>query len=107
MQFDAAYRFVPYNSHARNLAAMFRLYQAYNSPGATIRPREIASDFVAAAALDPKNSLALANLENFYALLSTPEFNARVEPDSAMSSTDIETQLTKVRAIRRKLAPQE
>jgi hypothetical protein len=101
--FDAAFRLIPYSSHARNLAAMFGLYHAYSSPGATIRPREMANDFVAAAALDPRNSLALANLENFYALLSTPEFAAKIESDSAMSSADIETELAKVRAIRKNI----
>src|SRR4029077_5994826 len=70
--FDTAYQLVPYNSDARNLAAMFRLYRDYSLPGKNLRARDTANDFIAAIALQPKNTLVLGNLESFYKLLTSP-----------------------------------
>jgi hypothetical protein len=103
-QFDVAYQLVPYSSDARNLAAVFRLYRVYNSPAKNLRPLDIANDFVAAVALDPRNSLVLANLQSFYELLAAPESNAKVNPDLAISASEIQARLAKVKEIRQSLA---
>jgi hypothetical protein len=102
--FDTAYQLVPYSSDSRNLAAVFGLRRAYGSPGTNLRPRDLANDFVAAVALDPENALALANLESLYELLVLPEAKARSNPDFAISGTDLQASILKVRAIRRNLA---
>jgi len=108
-RFDAAYQLVPYSSDSRNLAAMFRLYHDYNLPTRSLRPREIANDFVAAAALDPRNALVLANLQSFYELLDSPATEVRVNGDFAIKPDEVHTSLEKVKAIRKsldaKLAP--
>lgn len=103
-QFDAAYQLVPYSSDARNLAAMFGLYRAYDSPAKDLHPDDIANDFVAAVALDPENSLALANLENFYELLATPAAQLKVNPEFALTPSEVQVRLAKVKAIRHNLA---
>jgi hypothetical protein len=103
-QFDEAYQLVPYSSDSRNLAAMFRLYHEYNSSAADVRPREVASDFVAAIALDPINSLALANLQSFYELLISHGTEAKVNPEFAMKPNEIQESLEKVKGIRQSLA---
>jgi hypothetical protein len=82
---------------------MFRLYQDYASPANNLRPTEVANDFVAALALDPGNSLVLANLETFYELLATPAAQAKVNPEFAIKPSEIESRLAKVKAIRRNI----
>jgi hypothetical protein len=103
-QLDSAYQLVPYSSDARNLVAMFTLYRQYNSHGKNLRPRDIENDFVAAAALDPENSLVLANLESFYELLATSEAQAKTNPEFAIKSSEIQARRARVKAIRQKLA---
>ena len=98
--FDSAYRLVPYSSDARNLAAVFRLSRGWSQAGTTLRPRDIANDFLAAAALDAENMSVLANLQSFYELIGTPAAAARVAPDAAIAPDEIRDQLGKVRAIR-------
>jgi hypothetical protein len=103
-QFDAAYELVPYNSDARNLAAMFRLYRDYSLPGKNLRARDTANDFIAAIALQPKSTLVLGNLESFYVLLTTPDAQDRIKPGTAIEPGEIEAQMKKLKAIRQKLA---
>lgn len=103
-QFDDAYQLVPYSADSRNLAAMFRLYREYNSSTADVRPREVASDFVAAIALDTMNSLALANLQSFYELLASPSTEIKVTPDFRIPPSEIKDSLEKVKGIRQSLA---
>ena len=103
-QFDSAYQLVPYSSDARNLAAMLRVYSAYNSPGSKLQPAKMAEDFVAAAALDPHNGLALSNLQSFYELIAEPAIQSRVDSDFAIPPEQIHAQIAKVRAIREDLA---
>ena len=98
--FDSAYRLAPYSSDARNLAAVFGLRRAWGAAGSTVRPRDAANDFLAAAALDPDNALVLANLQSFYELLGRPAAAAKVAPDVAIAPDEIRTQLERVRAIR-------
>jgi hypothetical protein len=103
-QFDSAYELVPYSSDARNLAAMFRLHHSYDSSGKSLRSTNIANDFIAAVALDPKNPQVLGNLESFYELLTTPGVESKLDPDFAFSDHEIAERLAKVKRIRRNLA---
>ena len=103
-RFDQAYDLVPYSSDARNFAALFRVYRDYNLPGRKLRPREVVNDFVAAAALDPGNSMVLQNLEKFYDLLIAPGSEQKIDPQFAIRPTEIHKQLAKIRAIRQNLA---
>jgi len=102
-QFDAAYQLVPYDADARNLAAMFRLHRDYSAPGKNLSARDTANDFIAAVALQPKNSLVLDNLESFYELLGTPAAREKIRPGTAIEPDEIEAQLAKLRAILPKL----
>jgi hypothetical protein len=103
-RFDQAYDLVPYSSDARNLAAAFRVHRDYNLPGKKLRPQEVVSDFVAAAALDPSNSIVLQNLESFYNLLAAAAVQQKIDPEFAIRPGEIRAQLAKVRAIRQNLA---
>lgn len=103
-QFDTAYKLAPYSSDSRNLAAMFRLYRDHNSPGRKLRPRDVVSDFLAAVALDPRNSLVLANLQKFYELLGTPAARSKIDPTSAIEPSSVSASLAKIKAIRQSLA---
>jgi hypothetical protein len=103
-QFDKAYQLVPYSSHARNLAAMFRLYRDYSQPGKNVHARDTANDFIAAVALEPRNVLVLKNLESFYELLQSPSTQDKVSPGSAIPADEIDAQLAKVRTILQRLA---
>jgi hypothetical protein len=98
--FDSAYRLAPFSADGRNLAAMFGLRRAWNQAGPSVRPRDAANDFLAAAALDPDNALVLANLQSFYELIGRPAAVAKIAPDVAIAPDEIRTQLEKVRAIR-------
>ena len=98
--FDSAYRLAPFSADARNLAAMFGLRRAWNGSGATVRPRDAANDFLAAAALEPDNPLVLGNLQSFYELLGRPASAAKIAPDVAIAPAEIRTQLERLRAIR-------
>ena len=102
--FDAAYQLVPYNSDARNLAAMFRLNRDYSLPGKNLRARDTANDFIAAIALQPKNTLVLGNLESFYELLTAAAAQDRIKPGTAIEPSEVEAQLKKLKAIRQRLA---
>jgi hypothetical protein len=102
-QFDTAYQLAPYSSDSRNLAAVFRLYRNYNSPARNLRPRDLANDFVAAVALDPKNALVLANLQSLYELLASPETEAKINPDFAIKPSELQASIEKVKAIRHKV----
>lgn len=97
---DAAYQLVPFSAEARNLAAMFRLARAYNADGKHVRPREVANDFLAAAALDPANRLVLANVQTVYELMRAPATTPKIDATSAIGQAEIGSQLAKVRAIR-------
>jgi hypothetical protein len=101
-QVDTAFQLVPYSSDSRNLAAVFRLYEEYNSPS-RLRPRDLANDFVAAVSLDPRNPLALANLQTLYELLASPEIVLRVAPEFAIKSDELQASIDKVKAIRNDL----
>ena len=103
-QFDTAYELVPYNSDARNLAAMFRLYRDYSLPGKNLRARDTANDFIAAIALQPRNTLVLGNLESFYELLTTSAAQDRIKAGTVIEPSEIEAQLKKLKAIRQRLA---
>ncbi len=102
--FDTAYQLAPYSSDSRNLAAVFRLYRDYNSHTGNLRPRDLANDFVAAVALDPGNALALANLQNLYELLASPETLAKSNPDFAIKVSELQASIQKVKVIRGNLA---
>jgi hypothetical protein len=102
-QFDAAYQLVPYNSDARNLAAMFRLYRDYSLPGKNLRARETANDFIAAVALQPRNTFVLGNLKSLYELLTTPSAQEKTNVGSTIGPDEIERQLTKLNAILQKV----
>jgi hypothetical protein len=104
IQFDSAYDLAPYNSDSRNLAAMVRLYSEYNLSGKNLRPRDVVNDFLAAVALNPKNTAVLANLQSLYELLALPGTSARVTPDFAIAPGEIQSSLEKVKAVRRSLA---
>jgi hypothetical protein len=103
-RFDDAYELVPYSADARNLAAMFRVYRDYNLPGKKLHPREVVNDFVAAAALDPENSMVLENLENFYELLTLPTVQQRTDPVFAIKPAQVHSELERVKSIRQNLA---
>lgn len=96
---DAAFQLVPFSAEARNLAAMFRLAHAYNAGGKSVRPRETANDFLAAAALDPANPTVLANVRSVYELLGATATAARVDSSSVVAAAEIQSQLAKIRAI--------
>jgi hypothetical protein len=98
--FDSAYRLAPYSSDARTLAAMFGLRRVWSQAGPSLRPRDAANDFLAAAALDPDNALVLGNLQSFYELIGRPAAAAKIAPDVAIGPDEIQTQLAKLRAIR-------
>ena len=91
---EEAHRELPTRAHGR---ALVLDYFATRCCGSTERwsDGESSGDL----ALDPTNQLALANLENFYHWLRTPESLAKIEPCFAMSSEEIDIQLAKVRAI--------
>jgi hypothetical protein len=103
-QFDAAYALVPYSSDSRNLAAVFRLYREYNLPAKNLRPRDVADDFLAAVALDPKNATVLANLQSFFELLALPAIVSKVNSDLAIMPDEIQSSLDRVKSIRKNLA---
>jgi hypothetical protein len=97
---DEAYRLVPFSAEARNLAAMFRLARAYGDTGRSVRPRAIANDFLASAALDPTNAMVLANVQSVYELMAAPATAAKVDTAAAIPPAEVRAQLAKVRAIR-------
>jgi|KBSMisStandDraft_5_1062788.scaffolds.fasta_scaffold51588_3 hypothetical protein len=104
--FDRAYALVPYSSDIRNCAALFRVYRDYNLPDRKIRAQEIARDFVAAAALDPSNSMVLQNLESFYDLLLSPAVSHKIDLASAINPDEIHKQVARLKLIRANLAKQ-
>jgi len=97
--FDTAYENVPYDSDARNLAAMFRLYSEYSSAGRNLRARDTANDFIAAAALQPRNLFVLENLRNFYELLTSPVAQEKISPGTGIEPNEIDAQFKKLKTI--------
>jgi hypothetical protein len=100
---DEAYRLAPYNSDARNLAAVFRLAASYSAAGAAVRVRDTESDLIAASALDPTNALPLANLQSLYELVSLPQVAAKLDTTATIPPGEIQSQLARVKAIRERM----
>jgi hypothetical protein len=65
-----------------------------------LKPRDAANDFLAAAALDPANTLVLANVQSFYELMAAPATAVKIDDAYAISADEVQSQLVKVRALR-------
>ncbi len=105
-KFDTAFQLAPYSSDARNLAVIVELNRTFHSPESKLRPREIVDDFVAAVALDPENPLVLANLQSFYELIASPGVQGKIDPQFTLKPEEIESRLTQIKAIRKKMTAQ-
>jgi hypothetical protein len=86
---------MPYNAEARNLMAVSRIYLGYLSGWSSEKPAVIAKELLNTLVLDANNDAILANLENFYVLVSKiPEEMSQIQ------KAELKNKLSAVRRVR-------
>jgi hypothetical protein len=95
IKYAHAAELMPYNAEARNLLAMSRIYLSYLSGWSSEKPAVIAKELLNTLVLDANNDVILANLENFYVLVSKIP-----EKISQIQNAEIKNKLSAVRRVR-------
>ena len=95
IKYAHAAELMPYNAEARNLMAMSRIYLSYLSGWSSEKPAVIAKELLNTLVLDANNDVILANLENFYVLVSKIP-----EKISQIRNAEIKNKLSAVRRVR-------
>jgi len=95
IKYTHAAALMPYNAEARNLMAVSRIYLGYLSGWSSEKPAVIAKELLNTLVLDADNDAILANLENFYVLVSKiPEEMSQIQ------KAELKNKLSAVRRVR-------
>ena len=93
---------VPYSADVRNLELLVRLHLAYQGRMRGLKPSDIEKDYVRAVALEPENPRVVANLENFYQLLSSVGPPPESVSDPILTGAELQRRLLVLQAVREK-----
>jgi hypothetical protein len=100
--FNGALERVPNDANARNLTTTARLYRALSSAD-PVSPEEYIQEYLAIAALEPRNRDVLGNLEGLLELMSRDAAAPKRFASSSMPAAEVQKRLAAVRAVRKSL----